>query len=325
MMAMILTAQRSWAVRIGLLGIVACVAVAFCLVGGAGPSPDGADLADLVAQFQSIPGLRFSAVAEVVVVFPPEGDEWGTPNLPAGVPVLGYMEYSAAGDHYKVNSYLDPDKCPGMQTQVAYDGEKFQLLLSNGTLSCSAHDNAGPLPVLLNPMLQLLQFRYPLTDQNYHQFEPRLKDVRTDATPPEFFNVDWVQVQEGDRLLERAVFPGGTHEEQAYVHHVYVVPGSRNMPVRIDRVTEHGRVTSAEFSDYVRRDSVGGPSFWPQNVLLRAFDSSGAEVGRVSYALSDIAVDVAYSQEAFAISPDSALRVWDDDRREFVTPAQNPG
>lgn len=135
--------------------------------------------------------------------------------------------------------------------------------------------------------------------------------------------MDWVPVQEGDRLLERAVFPGGTYEERAYVHRVYVVPGSRNMPVRIDRVTKEGRVTSAEFSDYVRRDSAGGPSFWPQNVLLRAFDSSGTEVCRISFALSDIAVDVQYSKEAFVISPDSAARVWDDDRREFVTPAQN--
>jgi hypothetical protein len=270
-----------------------------------------------MAQFQSVSSLSFSASVTLMLNFPTPCTE--CPNFvpEPGQPCYGEVQYRTAGDRYKESCYLDPEKYGGMQTQVAYDGQRFQLLRSDGTLSYSSQDAATLLPLLPNPMLQLLQFRYPLTDENY-QFEVRFKDVLHDQVPEELNRVEWTLVDDGGRQLERAVFPGGTYEGNAYVHHVFVVPGSRNMPVRIDRVTANGRLTSSEFSNYQRLDAASGPTFWPRDVLLRTFDASGAEVGRIGFSLSDIAVDVDYRAEDFAIDPNSALRIWDDDQQKFL-------
>ena len=207
-----------------------------------------------------------------------------------------------------------------MQTEVAYDGRRFQLLRSDGTLSYSGQDSAVILPVLPNPLLELLQFRYPLTDENF-QFQLRLKDVRNDQVQKRFFDVKWASIEEGGRLLERAIFPGGTYEGRSYVHHVYAVPGRRHVPIRIERVTEHGvLMTAAEFSDYCQLDTPSGPTYWPQEVVLRAFGCEGSEVVKMSFVFSAIEADVEIPEEVFVIGAQDAARVWDDDRREFVTP-----
>jgi hypothetical protein len=311
--------HRPRVLGISLLGIVGGVAILLSFAGGRGNeyTRSGSDLKDLITQFQSASSLSFSA--SVAQVFsssnaPPCEAE----PSPPPEPVEGQLDYLASGDNYRINSYLEPDKAPGMQTQVAWDGQKFQLLLSNGTLSCSSRNSASLLPILPNPLLELLQFRYPLTDENY-RFDISLKDVRDDRIPDEFFNVVWTRVEEGDRILERAVFPGGTYEDQTYVHQVYTLPGHRNMPVRIDRVTKSGRITSAEFSDYVRLESSQGPTFWPRNVVLLAFDLDGIEAGRISYAIGNLAVNTEHPKAAFVLDPAAATRIWDDDRGTFVT------
>jgi hypothetical protein len=238
--------------------------------------------------------------------------------------IMGEIEYWAAGDNYRINSYVDPAKYPGMDTQVAYNGERFQLLrLSASTLSYSVRDSASLLPILPNPLLELLQFRYPVTDEN-SPYRLRLKDIVKDKIPDAFWNVEWVSVKEKHRILERAEFPGGTYEGQEYVHAVYAVPGSRNKPVRIDRVTARGPVTSAEFSHYFRVDTADGPSFWPRRVVLKAFDVEGEQVGKISFIITSFSLGAKIPPETFTISLEAAERVWDDDRAEFVvsSPAQ---
>lgn len=281
--------------------------------------PEQADLADLFSQFQSVSSLHFSASVSISLI-PVEGEcDCNLIRVP-GEAIFGHVGYWAADDRYRISSHVDPDRFPGMQTDIAYDGRRFQLLRSDGTLSYSGHDSAVILPVLPNPLLDLVQFRYPLTDENY-QFAPRLKDVRNDRPPTGFFDVPWVSVDDGGRSLERAIFPGGTYEGRSYVHQVYALPGQRHTPARIERVTEDGvMMTSAEFTDYCQLDTPSGPTYWPQEVVLRAFDSQGNEVVKMSFVLSTIEVDAEIPEEVFVISTQAAARVWDDDRREFVTP-----
>ncbi len=274
-------------------------------------------LADLIHQFQRIKSLSFAA--DVSMVQYALDDCTFDLELPLGEPILGRFEYWAADGRYRANSYVDPDRLPGWQTQVAYDGRRFQLLLPNGVLSYSAQDSAAIVPGLPNPLLELLQFRYPLTDDTAH-LSVQLKDVRGDQVPAEFFQVDWVRMQDGSRELERAVFPGGIFQGQSYVHHVYVLAGSRHMPVRIDRVSEGRVVSSVEFSEYDRLDSAAGPTFWPRKVILRTFTSDGRPAAEIAYDLGQIAVDLELPPEIFVIHSGSApAGIWDDDRREFVT------
>lgn len=275
-------------------------------------------LSDLFGQFQSISSLSFSASFVIEIADLDTRSECGVIG-PPGQPIPGQLDYWSAAERYRVSSYVDPARFPGMQTDVAYDGRRFQLLRSDGTLSYSEHDHGTLLPVLSNPLLALLTFRYPLTDENY-QFELRLKDVQSDQPPKGFFDVEWVNVEEGGRTLERAEFPGGTYEGRTYVHYVYALPGHRNAPVRIERVTTDGVVmTSAEFSDYCQVDSRNGPTCWPRQVVLRAMDSDGSEAVRITYEIDTLQVDAPIPDEVFVIDPQAAARIWDDDRREFVS------
>ncbi len=290
------------------------------------------DLRDLLAQFQSISSLQFEALVEAsssIAFCPCDPDPvWIDPDarqapkpreIAVGVPIQGRMEYSAAGDAYKIVSFMDPSGYPGMDTQFAYDGQHFQMLHPGGRLlTYSAQDNATLLMTLPNPVLELIQFRYPESDENYAT-RLRLKDVIMDQTADEFWNVVWIEVAEEGRRLERAEFPGGTYEGREYVHHVFTAPGARNKPLRIDRVTDDGILTSTEFSHYLEVGTDDGPTFWPQHMVLRAFDEGGAEVAMLSYIITRFSLNAPVARESFALSTVGVDRVWNDDGEQFVS------
>ncbi len=275
------------------------------------------DLREVLEQFRRVSAIHFFASVEIVLKYVPCDN---CPDVqPTGLPISGTVEYWATGDRYRLNSWAEPHSYPGVQTQVAYDGRRYQLLRSDGTLSYSSEDSDRLLPTLPNPLLELLQFRYPITDANY-QSDLRLKDVRRDAIPADLLASSWTAVEEGERRLERTRLPGGTYEGQAYFYYVYVSPGRRSAPLRIDRVGEGGRLTSAEFSDYVERASSRGPTYWPKRIVLRAFDAGGSATVTMSFQLTEFSVDTPLPREIFVIRPDSAARVWDEQRREFTRP-----
>lgn len=288
----------------------------------------GLDLAHVTRQFRLLDKLSVSALVEVVQSQnrpydpgdpAPIGDCDGIvarPAFPVGT-TQGHYEYVASGNRYWISSQLDPAKVPGLQTQVAYDGQSFQLLLSGGLLSIGRQDSASLLPIVNHPLLELIQFRYPLTDDN-SRFHLRLQDIRQDTDPAGFFDVPWASVSEGGRMLDRAIFPGGTYEGLAYVHHVYAPPGEHHLPVRIDRVTNTYRVTSAEFCDYLRVDSASGPVFAPLLVVLRLFDANGEEQIHMSYTITHIGVDEPVNPDAFLINRELAQKIWDDEARVFL-------
>ena len=308
--------------QVALSGVVACILVLLCSIGGAASDLAQPELSDLVVQFQRVSSLHLSASVKIKASSAlqdccPQPDP--DPKADSD-PIPGRFEYWATGDRYRISSYVDSQRYPEMQTQVAFDGQMFQLLRSDGTLSHSADDTSALLPVLPNPLLELLQFCYPLSDATA-QFDIRLKDVQSDGAAQRFDSVQWSMVREGDRSLERAILPGATYEERAYLHYVYVAPGSRHMPLRIDRVTDTGRITSTEFFDYERVQGQGGPTFWPRRIVLRAYDSQGREAGNISFSIDHIAVDAEIRDGAFSIDPHTAQRIWDDSRQGFVGPS----
>jgi hypothetical protein len=305
-----------------ILGAALCSA----LIGAFAKADPG--LQDLFLQFQSVESIKFTATVEFRNVQPitPECVCLAL-NAPPGTTVTGYFEYSGQGDRYRVNSYLDPEKFEGMQTQVAYDGVRFQLLLSDGTLSLSSQDSPTILPILLNPLLQLLQFRYPMTDDNY-QYEIRLANVLNDSPPPEFFESTRGGVPGGSRTLRRATFPGGTYDGVAYEHRVYANASSLDKPIAIDRARVGGAITpdgsdaitSTEFSDYVQIDTATAPAFWPLTIVMHAYNSDGEEVASVSYKLTELLIDEELTSSDFLIDSGAAERVWDDDLGQFIAP-----
>jgi len=312
--------HKRWICCVAVVGFSVCAVGVF--VAGEDPGGTGAaGLCDLLQQFKTVASLSYSATVEIEVpdaagraVVSCDSCFQGASPLD---PILGYFEYTASGDRYKVVSFAEPDRYPGVQTQVAFDGQRFQLLLPNGTLSYSAHDSNSGLPTLPDPMFQLLQFCYPLTDANT-AIELRLKDVQSDTTTHGECDASWVPVQVGTHMLDRAVLPGGTYEGVAYVHHVYVQPSGRNRPVRIDRIADYGRLSSTEFSDYIQVDTARGPTFWPLSIVFRMYDADGAELIAVFFEIHNLTVDAEFPRSTFAIDPAQASRIWDGEQRAFV-------
>jgi hypothetical protein len=302
-------------------------------------APLGArDLSSLFARFQFISSLHFLADAEIVLspaalsrcigpAIEPPNAIVGDNNLTTIVPaIFGRMEYWMSGDRYRVNNYVDPSLYPGMDTQFAYDGQRFQLLRpSAGTLSYCSQDNNDILMTLPNPILELIQFCYPVTDADF-QRRLRLKDVVHAQAPVELQNIAWEAIRSDGRALHRAQFPGGTYEGRNYVHDVYTLPSSHDKPRRIDRITADGtRITSSEFSRYLEVATADGPAFWPQRIVLRAFDGNGIQAGKISFSITEFSMNDPARQDVFTISTEGVEHVWDGDLKKYVRHAHAPG
>lgn len=284
------------------------------------------ELRELARQFQSLSSLGFWA--ELQMDFSLKGlnemtDQPAEPDpvdAAPPIPVFGHLEYWASGDQYWIDSQVDPDRLPGLQTTTAFDGQRFQLLIgSTGLLLTRLNDPQTIVPTVENPLLALLQFRYPLTDDNAHH-QLGLEDIQEDVIPDSFWTVEWVPVNDNGRELERAVFPGGVWEQRAYTFNVLALPGARNRPVRIDRVALDGRVyTTMQFLDYQRADTAGGSAWWPQQVIMQAFDEQGNFFGKTTYWLVALNIDSPLAPEFFRIPVECADFVWDDDQRQFAS------
>lgn len=276
---------------------VACLTLATLLSAATAHAGTGG-LDDLFRQFQTLTSLHFTADAAVEIDCSDAGQPAGSAAAPAARPVFGHFEYWAAGPKYRIRSHAD---LPGMSIDVAWNGSQYQLLLPSGVLSVGSTDSDTILPTLPNPLLQLVQFCYPETDANLG-VELRLRHIQGDDVPDEFWSVQWTPTSLDGEPVERAIFPGGTWQGRTYVHHVYARPGEHRTPLRIDRVDTNNVVfTSAEFSDYRRIDTADGPTWWPHQVLLQAFDEQGRRAGWVLYKITTLEVNTPLPAEAFTI------------------------
>jgi len=250
---------------------------------------------------------------------------WATSDLPApwsdqvepGEEIQGHIEFWGSGPRYRLQSWTDPQKLPWMILQVAYDGERYELLLPDGTLSVSATgDRRGVVPALPDPLAELLQVHYPLTDENAH-LSLRLTDLQ--QVPPrevDFSGANWEML--GNGLWEVASFPGGVYEGREYTHRVYVPAQTREWIAAIERVAVSGEMlTRTEFSDYRLVPSAEGQCAMPHRVVLRAYDDCGGEALRVSYVLTAMELDTEIPDATFRIT-DGVVRIWDDDAGCFV-------
>jgi len=314
------------------------IQVVICLAGfsflsgqtalGQGPGNGGnvqtvpiGELRDLMVQLQSTASIDVKSQVEVTLL--PEIALQPACAIPVpadslSVPIAGRLEFRASDARHWTLSQVDQEHMPWMSVEVAYDGTKYQLLRSDGTLSIGPVDSAAILPALPNPVMQLVQFRYPLNDANAAT-EFRLQDVWNDQVPESFWNVSWEQIVENGFVREAAVFPGGVYEGRSYVHRVIVPVTRRRTPVRIERIDDQGNLlTSAEFSDYRKITTVSGDGWWPHRIVLKAFAESNVMVGQIAHTITDLSVDATMSQESFVIDPSKAARVWDDVQSQFV-------
>jgi hypothetical protein len=286
-------------------------------VAAADPGGMACALADPLGVLRDRTSVHYAAQAAIQV--------WATSDLPApwgeqlepGEEIEGYIEFWGSPPRYRLQSWADPQKLPWTIVQVAYDGERYQFLLPDGTLSVSAMgDRRGLVPALPDPLAELLQVHYPLTDENAH-LSLRLTDLQQVAPQQvDFSGANWQM--SGNGLWEVAGFTGGVYEGREYTHRVYVPAQTREWIAAIERVGVSGEVlTRAEFSDYRLVPGAEGQYLMPHQVVLRAYDDSGQEALRVSYVFTAIELDTEIPDATFRIT-EGVVRIWDDDAGHFV-------
>lgn len=311
--------RRTWLYGI-LFGLAALVLVPFGLRADLPVESEG--LRSLFSQFQADRGLYFKSLVEILVIradatYPAEYQSV------VGTPVGAEVEYWADGERYHYRSHVEGNSLTCYNGAVAFDGDHFQILFDDAkVLSVSSTDKAGVLGVLPNPILQLVQFRYPVDDRNDPVFV-RLKDIRADQVGESFWNVTWTDFipppNGPNRALKRAQFPGGVFEGEDYVQYVYVPAGSSHQLARIEWVTTTGRMfASVEFGDYLTSGTGVDQTCWPHSVVMTGYESDGTPALEMRYTLTDLFVNTEIPVEMFRIVPPEGAKVWDDDAQAFV-------
>lgn len=278
-------------------------------------------LRSLFAQFQADRSVYFKAGVEILII---RADA----SYPAeyqgvvGVPIDAEVEYWAEGERYHYRSQVENDNLTCYNGAVAFDGDQFQIFFGESRLlSVSSTDKAGVFGVLPNPILQLVQYRYPVSDQN-DPVSVRLKDIRSDLVPESFWNVVWTNVpappNSPNRAMKVAQFPGSEYEGQDYVQNVFVPVGLGSQPARIELVTTSGRIfASIEFGDYITIGEGAEQTWWPRSVVMTGYESDGTPAIELRYTITALAVNAEIPVEEFRIDPTEATKLWDDDAQVF--------
>lgn len=295
--------------------IIACTAAA-ALANSFARAENG-QLSDLLQQYPAVDSIHLQATVDVRV-FSDEASQSGIAG--EGRVIEGTYEFRAAGERYRVDSYLDESRFPGMNATIAYDGNRFQMLFKGDSLLIlGGADNDALMQSLPNPLVELVQFLVPLTDESASR-RVRFKDARTAAAEDTLVAAAaWDVVVDDRATLERTIMPGGTYEGLTYVHHIFVVPGERNRPIRIDRVEEGTDqvISSASFSHYSRIQANGTAYDWPTRVRLIAYQD-GQREAEMSFVLHTIQIGVDIPVDVFTIDFNEADTVWDDALEIFV-------
>ena len=192
----------------------------------------------------------------------------------AVVPIEGSLVYSADGEMWRLDSFMDPVRYPGMDTSLLYDGQLFAYFEAGvGVLATQADANPKVWGMMLpNPAFEAVQFLFPMTDENAHR-QPRLVDVQALAAETTLQSIVWGTGIVDDVVLDLAEFPGGVYDGTSYTFHVYTKPGVHSRPLVIDRVDSDGALlTRTRLSIYETIPLGGGVSVWPRTIAWQVFD-----------------------------------------------------
>jgi len=242
-----------------------------------------------------------SLEADVVVVFDRSlGPD--APSMPIGEPILGSFRYIASDEGWRKRSLLDPDKYPGMNVEVADDGEWYQYFSrSSGTLAIAA---SGPSRTtgmeLPNPLLALGQFLVSPSEQA-DSVEVPFAEMRTRAAA--FDSAVLQRNADGSLVFQTDVEEG--LNQRFSIECVPEDPGLINV---IDRFDDAGRLlTRTRFEHWAPADEASdlpGAAMWPRLVTFSAYDPATSEMaGSIQMSVSVLETG------GLRIDPDEAFRL----------------
>ncbi len=263
---------------------------------------------DVVSQFRNVEQLAVSASVEVIVHDPSEARDGVAPQTA----ITGVLSYYADGTRWRMNSFLDPERFAGMQTDIAWDGAQFQYFRRDaGVLDVIA----GPAPeasglCLPNPLFELLCYLQPVPDPEGGR-QTRFTDLKAKASTAALLAAAPNTLVERDRrTLSRTVFPGSMHQGRAYKHHVYSRPDRPGVPLEIERVDDQGTViTRSRFDGWDEYATpAGGTMLWPRSIRLEIMDPSGRTSIEMNFSIRSIDINdsAAVPANVFVIDPGEA-------------------
>jgi len=288
--------------------IVLSTCIATALAGASTSALPEATSVDVVSQFRNVHQLALSASVEVIVYDPSEVCDGVVPQTA----IMGNLRYYTDGARWRMNSFLDPAKFAGMQTDIAWDGTHFQYFRRDaGVLDVTA----GPAPEasglsLPNPIFELLCYLQPVPDPEGGR-QPRLTDIKAQASTAALLgSVPNTPVQRDRRTLSRTIFPGSTYQGRAYHHHVYSRPDKPGVPLEIERVDDQGTViTRSRFDGWDEYATPAGDAMvWPRSIRLEIMDTSGRTSIEMNFSIRSIDINdsVAVPASIFVIDPGEA-------------------
>lgn len=290
---------------------VAQCALAVALCGGVTGSLSGGGLDDLYDQYADLNQATVEASVQAYIFDQASEGEFGVKKL-----MSGSFDYYVDNSQYRINSHMDPNDYPGMNTDIAFDGTDFQYFeRETGVLHITGGEPAdGGSVTLPNPLFAPVEFLIPI-----HEDDPpgpiHIDDVRNATANASASGVTWTPVQLDGRSYERAVFPGSVYYGQDYDYHVLVYNGERHRPRRIERVADDGTVLSRTTLEHYKRivQSDGTVTYWPQQVKMEAFDPvTNDAFGEKTFQIHTLKINEAVPAGTFTIDWSEAGAVLND-------------
>ncbi|MFO0828843.1 MAG: hypothetical protein U0572_11940 [Phycisphaerales bacterium] len=289
--------------------------------GVAGPNSNPS-LGDSVRTLRAAPSMAIEAIVAFITTDPS--------SYPAvtcdGYPTYGTYSYRANGQAWLIKSYLDSTRFKGMNSELSFDGnQEFVARSDNEIVSISEAGEPSDLGMSLpNPIFALASYARPVNDANIGS-PLKLSDLKSindgalDAS-----TAVWVPVQVDGLSLERTVLPGDTLAGHSYAHYVYVVPGKRTEPVRVDRVIEDGTVlTRYDFTDWKTADGVPegtpGASRFPRNVKFIQYRAGdGAMLYQANYLVTKLKLGAPVATDELTVTVHASDHLYQADKGEYI-------
>ena len=271
-------------VRDSCLRITALAVLGAAAPAAAQPGPD-----EILSQYDAITTLSL----DLAVTIHMYEEEDVCEQVVSSVEIAGIMKYFADGPKVRLDSQVDQELYPGLDTAVAFDGQQFQYLVRDRSILSVETATGVPtdeaMMTLPNPFFEIIQHFSPVTSANPGA-PVQWGAIKAIAASATMQNATWSPITVDGRELERAILPGGTNEGDSYVHHVYVRPSQRGRPNQIDRVSDEGTLlTRSTFDNYATVAVGQSQQFWPHSMRFELrHAATGAVTAEMSMVIKEI-------------------------------------
>ena len=213
---------------------------------------------------------------------------------------------------------MDPALYPGMNTEIAFNGEVYQYFTPDDGRLAMAFTGGDRRPLgmtLPNPLAGAAQFMVPFNATPNDIPFPVIRNAASGFDP---HVASWMQSADGESVV--GVFPGGSLDLLELEHH-FSYSGEGEPVVIETRVAANDAVlTRITIDEFQAVAAAGVTHILPHVVTFDGIDPSTGQPGaRLEMRIQQIVVDgFAVDGDAFDIDLDQVSSICVDETREFL-------